>query len=262
MSVTAKLVKVFLVDNQLRSLKGRLQSSEQVLNDQGKLAGELESQRKAIENQLKASQASAANFEGETKRLDERIAKIKEQMNHSEKQKEYQAFLTEVNTFKIDRDKAETSAIELLAKLDTYKKQLEEIDVKRSEREKMTTVARGTRDQRATEIKDKVESLTAERVTLAVDLPADVLKEYERAFQQRGEDSVAGIEMQSRKDMEFTCIGCMMHIPVDTVNGLLASGKITRCSSCHCYLYVSDELSKTLSEPAPKGRGKKAAESL
>ena len=262
MSVTAKLVKVFLVDNQLRGLKGRLNASEQVLSDQGKLAGELETERKTLDALLKITQAQAANFEGETKRLDERIEKIKEQMNVADTQKVYQAFLTEVNTFKLDRDKAETSAIELLSKIDGYKKQLEAVEVKRAEREKMATVARGNRDQRAEEIKSKVESLTTERATLATEVPADVLKEYERTFKQRGEDTVAIIEMQSRKDMEFTCAGCMMHIPVDTINGLLASGKITRCSSCHCYLYVADELAKTLSEPAPKGRGKKAAESL
>lgn len=262
MSVTAKLVKVFLVDNQLRSLKGRLSASEQVLSEQGKLAGELEAERKTLDSLLKSTQAQASNFEGESKRLEEKIAKIKEQMDTAATTKIYQAFLLEVKTFELEKDKAETSAIELLAKIDGYKTKLEAIDVKRTEREKMTGVARGNRDQRAEEIKTKVDTLTAERAALATEVPADVLKEYERTFKQRGEDTVAIIEMQSRKDMEFTCAGCMMHIPVDTINGLLASGKITRCSSCHCYLYVGDDLAKTLSEPAPKGRGKKAAESL
>jgi predicted nucleic acid-binding Zn-ribbon protein len=123
----------------------------------------------------------------------------------------------------------------------------------------MATVAKTDRDQRELEIKDKVETLKAQRVLLAAEVPADILKDYERVFEQRGEDAVAFIEMQSRKDMDFTCGGCMMHIPADTINGLLATGRITRCSSCRCYLYVTDELTKTLSEPM---KGRKKADAL
>lgn len=264
MSVTAKLVKVFTVDKQIDTLQTRLKVAEKVLAEQTKLAADFEARRSKVEGDIKALQAQASNFEGESQRLDDKITKLKEQMNTAQTNKQYQAFLVEVNTLGLEKGAAEKSAIELLEKIDVLRKQSDELASQRQERESMAGVAKTNRDSREAEIKDKLEALKAERGTLAAEVPGDVLRDYERTFQQRGEDAVASVELQSRKDQEFTCGGCMMLIPVQTVNGILASGKITTCTNCRCYLYVSDELKQSLAEPnKPKSRkGKAEAEAL
>ncbi len=264
MSVTAKLVKVFTVDKQIDALQSRLKVAEKVLAEQTKLASDFEAKRSKVESEIKTLQAQASNFEGESKRLDDKINKLKEQMNTAQTNKQYQAFLVEVNTLGNEKGAAEKSAIELLEKIDGLRKQSDELAAQRQERESMAGVAKANRDSRETEIKDKLDALRAERATNAAEVPADVLRDYERTFHQRGEDTVAHVELQSRKDQEFTCGGCMMLIPVQAVNGLLASGKITMCTNCRCYLYVNDELKQQLAEPnKPKSRKSKSeAEAL
>jgi predicted nucleic acid-binding Zn-ribbon protein len=264
MSVTAKLVKVFAVDKQIDALQTRLRVAEKVLAEQTKLAGDFESKRAKVESEIKTLQAQAANFEGESKRLEDKINKLKEQMNTAQTNKQFQAFLVEVNTLGNEKGAAEKSALELMEKMDVLRKQADELGAQRSERESMAVVAKTNRDGREAEIKDKLEALKAERATLAAEVPADVLRDYERVFQQRGEDSVAQVELQSRKDQEFTCGACMMLIPVQTVNGILASGKVTTCTNCRCYLFVSDELKQQLAEPnKPRTRKSKSeAEAL
>lgn len=264
MSVTAKLVKVFTVDKQIETLQTRLKIAETVLGEQTKLAADFEAKRNKVEGEIKTLNAQASNFEGESKRLEDKINKLKEQMNSAQTNKQYQAFLVEVNTLGNEKGAAEKSALELLEKIEGLRKQSDELGSQRQERESMAGVAKTNRDSREAEIKDKLEALKAERATLAAEVPADVLREYERTFGQRGEDTVAQVELQSRKDQEFTCGACMMLIPVQAVNGLLASGKITMCTNCRCYLYVGDELKQSLAEPnKPKSRKNKSeAEAL
>jgi hypothetical protein len=38
---------------------------------------------------------------------------------------------------------------------------------------------------------------------------------------------------------------------MDTVNGLLSNGRLTRCTNCGCFLYVEKELAASL-QPAAK----------
>ena len=102
MDVTAKLLAVFQVDKQLRGLKSRLTAAERFLGEQSKELSGLDAKQHALETQLKAVTAQTMGAEGEAKRLEARIAGIREQMNNAKTNREYQAFLVEMNTFKIE----------------------------------------------------------------------------------------------------------------------------------------------------------------
>ena len=57
----------------------------------------------------------------------------------------------------------------------------------------------------------------------------------------RGEEAMGAIEIVDRKRHEYHCGSCMMALPMETVNGLLSSGRLTRCSSCQCIMYLTRE---------------------
>src|SRR5580765_7640861 len=189
MDVTAKLVRVFSVDKQLRGLQSRLGSAERFLSEQTKEIDGIDSKRAALEAQLKGNTAQAADFEGEMARLDAKMATIRKQMDEAQTNKEYKAFLTEVNTFKADRDGMETKALELMTKSDELKKQRAELTGKRSEREKMQKGAAGDREQRFKEIESRLNELKAERAKLVADVPADVMIMFQRLLDQRGDEA-------------------------------------------------------------------------
>ncbi len=257
MDVTSRLVKVFLVEKQLRGLKSRLTAAEKFLNDQSSQLTKLNEQKQTLDGQLKQLKVKAAEFEGETKRLDARMDQLKEQMNSAQTNKEYKAFLTEINTIKAERDRLETQALEQMAKLDEARKQGEALEAQRGEREKLRGVADEDRKKRAAEIQGRLSELELERKAAAGDVPGEVLSSFVKLVAQRGEDAMATVEIHDFKRHEFTCGACQMSLPVEVVSGLMSTGKITRCVSCQCYLYL-DEAAREATSPPTKG-GKAAA---
>lgn len=252
MDVTSKLLRVFLVDKQLRGLQSRLHAAERFLGEQDKHLQQIDTKRIALETQIRQLKVTIADAESQTKGIDERMAHLREQMGVAKTNKEYKAFLTELNTNKADRDALETASLEQMGKLDELKKQLSEYDSQKGEREKMKSVAGGERDTRAAEIKDRVEELKVQRAQLAADLPADSLKMLEKLIIEREDDAMAPLEEHDRRRHEYTCGSCMMALPVEKLSALLSNGRITHCPSCGCLLYLEAELAKALTTPASK----------
>lgn len=254
MDVTSQLLKVFQVEKQLRSLKSRLQGAEKFLAGQDKELATLDSQRSSLETQIKQLSAQAHNFEGECKAHDEKMAKLRAQMDSAQSNKEYKAFLTDLNTLKAERERCEGQALELMGKVDGLKKQAEELVAKREERTKVRGVASSDRDARHNEVAGKVAELEAERAGLVKDVPSDVMRDFQRLLDQRGDEAMGAIEIADAKRHEFHCGVCMMAVPVDTVVGLIknTTGKVTKCSSCQCLLYIEPDTVKALQPSGSK----------
>ena len=248
MNVTAKLLQVFLVDKQLRGLQARLRAAERFLGEQERQLGSLGSKKTSIEGQVRQLKASTGERESEIARLDARIDELREQMNTAKTNKEYKAFLGEVNNLKEEKGKIEEEALELISKTEELQGELGRLDGEHGEREKVRSVATGDRDKRAEEVKGKVEELQAKRDELAADVPGDAMRTYEALRVQFGEDedAMAPIEEQDRRRHEYTCGNCMMNIPIESVSALMSHGSLTRCVSCSVILYLDEDLKASL----------------
>lgn len=258
MTVTQKLLKVFLVDKQLRGLESRLKASEKYLAEQSGQLGQIDTRRGGLEGQVRQMTATVADRQGEVARLEEKLKVVRGRMETAQTNKEYQAFLTELNTFTLERDKNQTEADELGKKLAELQAQLEGVQGERDDRAKLVKIADDERTTRASEIKDRLEQLKAERATLVTEVPKEALKTFELLIRARGDDAMAQIEIQDRKRHEYNCSACMMSIPVETISSVLGSGRLTLCVSCGCILYITDEDTKTMQEPVPGTKGAKA----
>jgi uncharacterized protein len=260
MSVTEKLLRVFRVDQQLRGLQSRLNAAQKFLDDQLKQLGQIDVKRDALAAQVRQLQATVGDNEGEMQRLDARIEVLREQMNNAKTNKEYKAFLTEVNTLKADRSQYETVALEQMSKLDEVKKQLEELEGQRGDREKVRGVAADDRTKKAEEIKDRLAELEAERKRLVADVPADALRLYDAMVKQKGDEAMAPIEELDRRRHEYTCSSCQMAVPVETLSALLrpssANIPLTRCVSCGAILYLEAAVSDRLQGGGTGGGGR------
>ena len=262
MSVTEKLLRVFRVDQQLNGLQSRLRVAEKFLEEQTKQLAAIDAKRDALQSQFKQIQAIVADHEGEMARLDARVEKLREQMTSAQTNKEYKAFLTEMNTFKADKSAAETAALEQMTKLDEFKKQVGELDAQRLEREKVQKVASQERAKHADEIKDRLTQLKAERESVAKEVPAEAMKTYVDLVRRLGDDAMAPVEELDRRRHEYSCGACQMAVPVETLNSLIrgsaAGTNPVRCVSCGCLLYIEKEVAERLHPSSGGGkRGKK-----
>lgn len=253
MNVTAKLLRLFRVDGQLRGLQTRLHGADRFLAEQTRLVEQIDAKRGAIEGQLRQLAASTANHEGEIARVDGRTAHLREQMNSAKTNKEYKAFLGELNTLKEERDGYETAALEQMKRSDELKAQHGALAVEREERERVRVVAADDRQKKAAEIKDRLAELKAERERVAAEVPPTALKVFEELTRQRGDAAMAPVEIQDRRRHEFTCGSCMMSQPVESVSALLSKGDLTRCASCGCVLFLEED-SVTAMQPTSSSK--------
>jgi len=252
MDVTKQLLALFLVEKQLRGLQSRLGSADRFLKEQAAQLGQIDASLAAAESQVRQITVVTKDAEGEMARLDARMGTLRAQMDNAQTNKEYKAFLTELNTLKAERDRIEQGALEHMTKADGLKAQVAELNAKRDEREKLRTVAENERRTREAEISGRVNELKAERAAATQGIPKSALTLLERLLETRGEEAMAGIEVQDRKRHEFTCGSCQMSLPVETFSGLMNNGKLTTCVSCGCILFIDVEVAKSMQPAASK----------
>ena len=263
MSVTQQLLDLFRVDKQLRGLRNRLDQAERFLSQQSTLLKTLDTNKQQLEEEAKKLKATLANEEGEAARLEKKMGTIREQMNSAKNSKEYNAFLTELGNFKTEKSGIETRVLEGMSKLDEMKGKLEGISAQHAERAKIVAGAKTERDARHAEIKDRLDELTKQRAGLVEKIPTTIRAEFENLVTTRGDEAMVHVEIISKRSHECSCSACMMAIPVEAVSGLL-TGKLTRCPSCRCFLYMENETWENGGDEAakPKRKSKKEKASL
>ncbi len=243
MSVTAQLLRLYRVDQQISGLKSRLNAAQRFLDAQTRQLGELDAKREALAGQLRQVQATAANVEGDADTTQARIDHLRKQMDQARTNKEYQAFLVEVNSLKNDKSKKDEEALGFITKVEELKKSLEALDAQRAERQGVIKIATGDRDKRAEEIKDRLNELNAQRETLLTGVPPQAMSVYKDRQKKFGDTDggvMAHIEIHDARRHEFTCASCQMNLPVQVLNALL-NGAFSTCSSCGTILFVTEE---------------------
>lgn len=242
-TTTARLLRVFRVDEQLKGLESRLRAAERFLKDQDGQLDQIGRKHLTLESQLRQLRATIANTESEIRGFDERLEALRAKMNSAQTNREYKALLAELNTIKADRDRIETAGLEHMTKADAIAKEIGDLGGKRQERERVRVVAAGERDNRAGEIRARVEELRAQRVALAAEVPPEAMRVYQDLRATRGdeEEVMAAVEVADLKRHEFTCGGCMKSLPLEAVSALLSRGALTRCRSCGLILYLTED---------------------
>jgi predicted nucleic acid-binding Zn-ribbon protein len=242
MTVTAGLRRLHLVDGQLRGLQSRLAAAERFVAEQERLLAQVDAAIAATTGQLRQVEASILERESESARLEARMARLREQMNAARTNKEYKSFLTELNTFKAERERVDDEAMEQMGKAEQLREQLARLGTDRAEREKLLAVARDQRGRSVEETRQRVSELRADRSRLAAQVPGDAVRQYEQLVDRLGDEAMAPVQEQDRKRHEYTCGSCHMTVPIETVNALIKGQAIKTCASCRCILYIEEEL--------------------
>src|SRR5258708_24070439 len=108
------LVKLFRADQALREAQGRLDEVSKNVRVQERKVNDLAERMKLSHSKLREQQAKAGEFELDVKTREARIDKLRLQQQNAHNNKEYQAFLLEISTEKVDRGKAEDELIKVM----------------------------------------------------------------------------------------------------------------------------------------------------
>ncbi len=246
MTINESLHALFLVDQQVRGLESRLDGARRHVRVQQIKIDQLTQQRDEILNQLKQAQAHGGSLENEISAIDERIDKLRSQMNTAKTNKEYSAFLVEVNTFKAEKGKLEDQLLEQMSRVEGFQAELQAIEQQLAEQQRIKLVADKELDERTAEVSEQLNALKADREKAADAVNPEPLSVFERLVETYEGEAMAPVIEEDRRRMEYTCGGCYMQIPVEKVNLLATQDVLVRCPSCSRILFLESELKASM----------------
>src|SRR3954469_20959299 len=135
------LVNLYQADQRLREAQGRLDAATKNVRIQERRVNELSEKLKTAQQQHREGQSKAGQHELDLKSRDAHIEKLRTQQQNAKNNKEYQTFLVEINTQKVDRNKVEDETMKLLEQVERSNKDLQEITAQlEGERQKLAAV--------------------------------------------------------------------------------------------------------------------------
>jgi uncharacterized protein len=226
---------------QLLILQDRQQKIRQIQTEIKTLPLErayLESQLAATEAGVDALKHKGRQVEVERKKLEldvatrnESISRLKTQQYQTRKNDEFQAISHEIERYENEISKLEDQELELMIEADKVKAELETAD--KSARATKDSITRQLihLETKSKALGSQQQELETEREALASKIDADLLDQFERLFNSKGDAAIVAVE-------HGVCTGCHMKITTATAARVKAGKEIVSCEQCGRILYL------------------------
>lgn len=242
MSLMENLLNLFRVDAQVRGLQSRLESAKRFLAAQQNKLGTVLEQTNELQTRRRQVQAELHNAETEMGALSQRIEKLRAELNAAETNKQYTALLTEINTLKVQRSETETVIIEFMEHVETIAAELHDDEGRAEERTKHRDLAMARFEETTAEVGARLGELEAERDVAANNVPGKELQTFDELGRQYDGEAMSALEIVDRRNREYACSACHMHVPFESTLVLMGSNEaIVLCAACRRILYLQEE---------------------
>src|SRR5258706_3982008 len=236
------LVSLYQADQALRAAQSRLDSASRSVRLQERRIAELSEKLKLTQQQLREQQSKAGALDLDMKSRDARIEKLRTQQQNAHNHKEYQAFLTEINTEKIDKGKIEEDWLKVMEGVEKFQTEVKamaqqlEADTKACEQTKIQLGGR------LAELQAEVDRLRPIRDAAADKVPPKARDSFERLGDRFEGEAMAAMGKPDRRREEYICNSCNMSLVADIYNRLHSRDETVICPNCRRMLYIPDEL--------------------
>lgn len=249
MALMDSLLNLYRVDTQVRALRSRLDAAQRYLDAQVKQIEIIGRQREEATTRKKHLQATIANREAEIAGIDERIEKLRDELNNAVTNKQYNALLNELNGMKAERTKIEENVLGELELTEQLDAELGVLQSQLDEREKVRELASNQLHERQTDVGQRLAELQNERNQAAIGIPPDVLHLFDELGDMHEGEALTEVVEISRRHREYACGACNMQMPFNLISMLHnAADEIVRCPACGRILHIQDELRGSLSK--------------
>ena len=234
------LIKLQSVENRLRAAKAKLARCRRSVIIQENQVRSLQSALEAKKEETLLTKVQCDRLELELKARDEQVNKLRASLNNAKTNKEYAAVLTQLNTTKADNSKIETQILELMKAVETDEQECvtigEQIEEQKKELEKKRKKAAAS----GTEHEAEIATIQAEWDKVAENIPPKALEAFHRVAETYDGEAVVKVVEQEGKSAAFSCGGCFMGIPAESVNVLMTRDDIIRCPNCTRILVLGE----------------------
>lgn len=246
------LVKLFQADQKLREAQGRLDAATRNVRIHERKTREISEKLSELQKKAREQQTKYGQTDLDIKTRDAHIEKLRQQQQTANTSREYQTFLVEINTAKVDKAKIEDEAI----------KQMEELEKSQAEIKELTTQLESSQsqlDEMRNQIGDKVKSLETEieslrpaREAAKQQVPPRGLDAFERMADRFEGEALSALAKPNPREEEYVCTSCNMSLVVDVYNRLHTRDELVFCPSCHRILYIPEDLTPERAVHKPK----------
>lgn len=236
------LVQLFQADQQLREAQSRLDAVTRNVRIQQRRVDDLAEKLKLGQAKLKEQQARSANLELDLKTRDAHIEKLRTQQQNAKNNKEYQTFLIEINTLKVDRNKVEEETMASLESVERGQGEIKELAASHEAEQAKLTAMRAEINDKITTLQTEIDSLKPARAAASAATPARAKDAFERLADRFEGEAMAALAKPDRRREEYICTSCNMSLVVDIYNRLHSRDDLVFCPSCQRILFIPDDL--------------------
>jgi len=226
------LVKLQSVENRLRAAKAKLTRCRRNVIIQENRVRSLQSAVEVKREEIQLTKIQSDRLELELRTKDEAILRLRACLNAAKTNKEYAAVLTQLNTTKADNSKVETQILELMKDIEVDEAECANIQDQIDEQKQKLEQIRKEAEHLATKYEAEIEEIQAEWDQASQTIPAERLELFNRVAETYDGEALAVVERQEGKTETYTCGGCFMGVPAESVNVLMTKDDVIRCPNC------------------------------
>ena len=241
MTLTEDLISLYRVDSQVRGLRTRVDNAATTLKVREKQLADLVVASEEVESNIRQLQATIQNLEGESGDFQNRIEKLRVELNAATTDKQYQAILAEMKVIQEQRDVVDEQNISEMDRLEQLTQKLDEIKSKIEDATKVRDLAIEKLQERTEEVKERLEELEGERDVAAKVIPEASLAIFDRVAEDNEGETLAPVLEIDKRRHEYACGACNIEIPYNLVVSLISgSDSIQQCPACYRILYIPE----------------------
>lgn len=220
-------LKIFEIENKNKDYPAEINKyQEEVENERESLT--------MLEESVKELEKRRTSLEGDIELSNEKIKVWQNQLSQAKSEKEYRAFLKEIDGSKKENGKKEEEILEIMEKVEEDKNSLKEKDEALSESLNKFEEIRKENEKKMKTMGKELTEINKSRSELANEIKPDYLRKYETVRRGRKRSAVVPAK-------DGTCLGCHMSLPPQIFIHVLKRDMLVDCPFCHRILFWEEE---------------------
>lgn len=236
------LVRLYRADQALRRAQERLDAATKDVRLQERRTNDLAEKLKSAQTSLRQNQSQSGQLDLDLKSRDVHIERLRTQQQAAKTNKEYQTFLVEINTLKLDKSKVEEETMTVMELVETQTGEVAALSTHLEGEQSKLASMRAEINDRIKGLQDEIDALAPARQAAADATPSQPRGEFERLADRYDGEVMSAIERPNKRREEYACTACNMDLVTDIYNRLHTRDDIVFCPSCRRMLYIPEDL--------------------
>ena len=223
------------VDDRLGELREGMAALSLRVDEHKKRVAALEAELAGKTQKLKQEEKDSARKELDLKTLQEKLAKLRGQLNILKDNKQYTTMMHEINGKEAENSRTEDQALMLMDQVEGTRAAIEEVRRQIEEAKKAVRAEEAAVGGELRDLSGQAREITAQRRALAAMLEKEVIDKYHKIGHSRKGKAVVAV-------LNGVCQGCFMGVTKQTIARLWAQKDLMYCPNCACMMYLEGEV--------------------